>query len=124
MYAQVVLTYTSSFVDKPFTYSVLEELTDKLKIGSQVLVPFGKRKEIGYVVDIFKELKEDIKGIKDIEEIRGDVPFFGPDTVRAAEWMSRYYLSFFGSALRTMMMPGIEKFESRAGKKRFEQNER
>ncbi|MCX5749906.1 MAG: primosomal protein N' [Candidatus Saganbacteria bacterium] len=120
MYAQVVLSYVSSFVDKPFTYLIPDSLTGKLQIGSQVIIPFGKRKEVGYIVGFLKELPEEIKGMKSIEDVRGNVPFFSADTVEAAKWMSQYYVSFFGSALRTMMIPGVESFENKKGKKRLE----
>ena len=50
MYAQVILAKTSPFIDKLFTYIVPEEFKDSAKTGSQVIVEFGKRKAVGYIV--------------------------------------------------------------------------
>ena len=50
---------------KTFTYSIPQQLTESLKIGSRVNVSFGFRKTIGIVTKIKKETSFDGK-IKDI----------------------------------------------------------
>ncbi len=117
MYAKVILSKISPYVDKLFTYSIPQEIIG-LQIGSQVLVPFGKRSEVGYVVELSQSLDEGIV-TKNIAEIRGDSPFFTKYTVDLARWMSGHYCSLFGTALRTLMPPGTAEFERPRGKKRF-----
>lgn len=119
MYAHVVLSAASSFFDKPFVYNIPPEFLNSAKIGMQVKVPFGKRTAIGYIIDVSERAPEGIKGIKDIKEIRGNLPFFSEQNARAVAWLSKYYVSFLGSALKTVLPPGISNFERQKGKKRL-----
>ncbi|MFA5103692.1 MAG: primosomal protein N' [Candidatus Margulisiibacteriota bacterium] len=119
MYAQVILSTVSSFFDKPFTYSVPEELAAYAKIGMQVKVPFGKRAAIGYIISVSDKPEEGISGIKDIIEIRGEIPFFSGQNVKTALWLSKYYVSYVGSALKAVLPPGVSGFERPGGKKRI-----
>ncbi len=119
MYAQVVLSTVSSFYDKPFTYSIPSELISRAGVGMQVKVPFGKRTAIGYIISVSEKPQEGISGIKDIKEIRGDQPFFSEQSAKAAVWLSRYYVSFLGSALKSVLPPGVSGFERPGGKKRL-----
>ena len=47
-YAEVALPVP---IDQTFTYSVQEKMKDSAQVGIRVLVPFGKRKLTGYIVD-------------------------------------------------------------------------
>jgi len=118
MYAQVILSRISSFLDKPFVYEVPKELEESAKIGSQVAVPFGRTKAVGYIVEMLEKPPEQIKNIKKLIEVRSSDPLFSEESVEIAAWLSRYYVSFFGSALRMVLPPGISEFEKPRGKKR------
>ena len=52
MYAKVIVDITHEKLDKVFEYSIPEELEGVLKVGTEVLVPFGRgnRKMRGYIV--------------------------------------------------------------------------
>lgn len=119
MYAQIILAKVNAYTDRFYTYSIPEELSSSAKVGMQVLVEFGKKKAVGYIVKISDIADESIGKIKPIVEIRGEVPFFSPETVEIAEWMAFYYCAGFSQSLKTMLMPGIESFERPGGKKRF-----
>ncbi len=58
MFAEVVLSKVTRYLDKIFHYSIPEDLKDKLRVGHQVLVPFGRRRDIGYVVGFVKEAED------------------------------------------------------------------
>lgn len=119
VYAQVVLTSASSFFDRAFTYSVPPELAGSARVGMQVKVPFGKRTAVGYIVSLSNYPEEGITGIKDIKEVRGDTPFFTEQSVKIALWLSKHYVSFIGSALKTILPPGFSGFERPKGRKRL-----
>lgn len=104
MYAEVVLSRVSRNIDKIYHYSIPEGLTGKVQVGSQVLVPFGRRRDIGYVVGFVE--RTEFKGIKDIIEALSSAPFFSEKAVKLARWMADYYLSFFLTALKLVMPPG------------------
>ena len=54
MYAKVIVDITQEKLDKVFEYSIPSELEGVLKVGSEVIVPFGKgnRETNGYIVDL------------------------------------------------------------------------
>lgn len=111
MYAEVVLSRVSKNIDKIYHYSIPPDLVEKIKVGSQVLIPFGRRRDVGYVVGFVE--KTEFKGIKDIFDVVSSSPVFGEKAVRLARWMANYYLSFFLTALRLVMPPGMKKIEVR-----------
>ncbi|MEW6701764.1 MAG: primosomal protein N', partial [Bacteroidota bacterium] len=90
-----------------FTYSIPDELRDAVKIGVRVVVPFGKRVLTGFVIDISKttELKEKIKPIRDVID---ENPIFDRTALKFYEWISEYYLSSPGEALRNSVPYGTE----------------
>ena len=54
LYANIIIDISHEKLDRPFQYRVPEELKPVLKIGMQVLVPFGSggRKLRGYVIEL------------------------------------------------------------------------
>ncbi|MDD4179017.1 MAG: primosomal protein N' [Candidatus Margulisbacteria bacterium] len=111
MFAEVLLSKVSPDTDKTFTYAIPERLNDRIGIGSQVVVPFGRRKEIGYVVE--RLVSSNVKGIKEIIDLASPEPIFSEKSVKLARWMADYYLSFFLTALRLVMPPGLRQKEER-----------
>jgi len=111
MFAEVVLSRVSRGIDKIFHYSIPAELESRLKIGHQVLIPFGSRREIGYVVGFAQ--KAEVKKVKDILRITSERPVFTREQVELARWMADYYDSFFLTALRLVMPPGTKGKEGR-----------
>ncbi len=60
MISRVTIDIQASFLSDEYDYIIPDELLDYVKVGSRVLVEFGVRKVLGYVIDI-KE-KTDFKG--------------------------------------------------------------
>jgi primosomal protein N' (replication factor Y) len=106
-FAEVIVNRKSSFTDKIYHYSIPQKLSGKVKIGSQVTIPFGKRRDTGYVIGFVE--KPDVKNVKDILDVESDSPLFNEDSVDLAKWMSSYYLCFTINALRAVMPPAITK---------------
>ncbi|OGC22822.1 primosomal protein N' [candidate division WOR-1 bacterium RIFOXYB2_FULL_42_35] len=104
MYAEVVLAKTSSFSDKVYHYSIPPNLVDKILVGAQVLIPFGPRSTVGYVIGLVG--KADVEKVKDILEATSDHPLFTEKQVELAKWIADYYCSFFSSALKLVMGSG------------------
>jgi primosomal protein N' (replication factor Y) (superfamily II helicase) len=112
MYAEIILAKATPGLDKIYHYSIPKDLQDKARVGSQVLAPFGSAKRVGYVVGFVET--SDVKGIRDIAEVLSPYPLFSRDSVELAKWMAEYYNSFFITALKTVMPPGMVKIEKRA----------
>lgn len=114
MYAEVVLSKVTPQLDKIYHYKVPSGL--RLEVGHQVIIPFGKRSTIGYVVGFAEksDLPDDL--IKEIIELKSPLPLFHPPALKLAKWLSEYYFSFFITALRTIMPPGLTQQEKRKKK--------
>jgi primosomal protein N' (replication factor Y) len=103
MIAEVVLHKVVSKIDRIYHYKIPEDLLGKLKIGHQVVVPFGFRKELGYVVGIRKE--SEYKNLKYIERLRSPYLLFTEEEIELARWLSEYYICFFSTALKIILPP-------------------
>lgn len=104
MYCQVVfpLPFRNSF-----TYSIPDELEDAVMVGVRVVVPFGKRILTGFVVgtSAATDLKEKIKSVKDVLD---EKPIFNEASLKFYEWVSEYYLSSLGEALKNSVPYGSD----------------
>ncbi|VAX22587.1 Helicase PriA essential for oriC/DnaA-independent DNA replication [hydrothermal vent metagenome] len=104
MFAQVVfpLPFRNSF-----TYSIHVEHLELVKIGVRVVVPFGKRTLTGFVVDVSETT--DVEGkIKPIRDVLDNAPIFDESSLKFYEWLSSYYISSLGEALRNSVPYGLE----------------
>ena len=110
-YAEVILSKVTRQLDKVYHYSIPENLKHKVDVGRQVLVPFGRRSEVGYVVGLLD--KTEVKGIKDILQVISPHSLFNEEIVKLAKWLADYYCSFFITALRSVMPPGLTRVEKR-----------
>ncbi len=93
--------------DKVFTYSSTNE---KLKIGQVVLIPFGKKQEIGIIWNInIEKPKHEIKEITTaIENI-----ILKNSTIEFIKWIANYTLSPLGLVLKLFLINiDIVKFKS------------
>jgi primosomal protein N' (replication factor Y) (superfamily II helicase) len=90
-----------------FTYSVPDELINAAKVGVRAVVPFGKRVLTGFIVSVSKttDVTEKIKPVRDILD---DLPIFDETALKFYEWISDYYLSSLGEALRNSVPYGSD----------------
>ena len=82
-YAQIVLPFGA---DKEFTYSVPPSLRGKVKVGSRVLVPLGRRTTTGIVVDLMG--RSSVSQVKDILDLLDPEPLFDANMVALTRWIS------------------------------------
>ena len=105
MYAKVIVDITHEKLDKIFEYSIPGELEGMLKVGTEVLVPFGRgnREMRGYVVgfsDVPEYAPEQIKEILKCEE---DKRAIESKLVALAAWMKETYGGTMIQALKTVL---------------------
>jgi len=112
MYAEIILGRVNPKLDKVYHYSIPQDIANKVEVGSQVMVPFGKSRTVGYVIGFVET--SDVKGIRDIAEVISPYPLFSKQSVELARWMAEHYYSFFMTALRLVMPPGTVQIERRA----------
>ena len=102
-----------------FTYSIPEELQNNVKIGVRVVAPFGKRVLTGFVINL--AAKTDlIDKIKPIRDVLDELPIFDTTSLKFYEWISEYYISSLGEALKNSVPYGTE-IESKRKYRRIKQ---
>ncbi len=102
LYAEIILSLP---LDQSFSYIVPEPYQSEVKIGSRVLVPFGRRLITGFIVNLRKrKLNRDIK-LKEIKEILDERPVFSPSFLSFTRKLSEYYYTSWGELLQASLPP-------------------
>ena len=111
-YASVVIDIPTRSLTEPFTYSVPAGLASDLDVGCTVLVGFGHRPALGYVVALASSLNSlpggtvvDASRLKPLRAILAQ-PSCSPLFYRLAEWMSHEYVAPLAECLRLFLPPG------------------
>lgn len=106
MYAEVVVDVPSESAKGLFHYGIPAELEGEIKVGSAVLVPFGRRELTGYVVG-FTETP-DVARVKDIRALRGDT-VLSEQMMALSAWISEYYSCSLGEAIAQMFPASVRR---------------
>ena len=101
MVAEVIIDSSVSKLNKIFDYEIPDNL--KVKIGSRVFVPFGRKKELeeGIVVNIKPKSEYEIKPIAGLQEEQIDDNY-----IELAKWMGHRYFCNVADCLKLMLPPG------------------
>ncbi|MDR3138357.1 MAG: hypothetical protein LBT95_01650, partial [Treponema sp.] len=77
-------------------------------MGKRVMVPFGRREALGYIVAERESLPPGVEeaGIKAVRRVVDGEPVFDKEDWELAEWMAGYYLCGIGQALAAMIPSG------------------
>ncbi|MEF9916542.1 MAG: primosomal protein N' [Lachnospiraceae bacterium] len=105
MYANVIVDITHEKLDKVFQYSIPTDLTDKLKVGMEVVIPFGRgnRETKGYIVALTDVCNYDSSKIKEILRVQQKSIGMEAKFVALAAWMKEYYGGTMIQALKTVL---------------------
>lgn len=94
-----------------FTYRLPQHLQENIKIGSRLLVPFGKRNMTGYVVELHETLDQALEieesQIKDALELLDEEPLLTDEILRLTNWTADYYASSWGEVLKASLPAGV-----------------
>ena len=94
----------------PLTYAVPVELAGKVLRGSHVLVPLGRKREVGVVVKVGVGQGALVGDkVREILEVLGDEPLLGPRLLDLILWAAKYYLATPGETLRTALPPALHR---------------
>jgi len=103
MIAQIIINSTVKNLNRIFDYNIPSEFEEKIQIGSCVLIPFGRSKNLeeGFVIGI-KEKSEYV--VKDIEKIEENL--ITNQKIELAKWMSNQYFCNLSDCIKLMLPPG------------------
>ena len=88
---------------EPFTYGVPDKLRPFLTVGMRVLIPLGRRKVSGIVLELITETR--LQHIKDIIAVLDEAPIVDEPLLTLSHWASEYYVASLGEVLSTILPP-------------------
>jgi primosomal protein N' (replication factor Y) len=94
----------------PLIYRVPYQLQEQTVPGARALIPLGKRKVTGVILELLSEATA--YETKDILEIQDEQPILDRSLLELSQWMCQYYLATIGEVVRTILPPSF-KVESR-----------
>ena len=107
MIAGVLVEISNKNVDKIFEYNIPDSLIKDIKVGIRVLVPFGKMKLEGFVLEIKNEKSTD-KELRDILEIVDGEIVLNDELMELGKRMSHDTLSTLISCYQVMLPKALK----------------
>ncbi len=110
--ASVILDIPTQALDAPYTYAVPEEAGDQpIEVGCAVLVPFGPRQAVGFIIGIEERAEGDWPAGLDPAKLKGIVravsrPYFDEEGAACAQWLSERCIAPLSSCVRLFTPPG------------------
>lgn len=94
-------------LDREFDYRIPASLTDQVRPGSRVIVPFGRRLAQGYVVGLAD--RSDRPHLKEIRSLVTKVPLLTDRLLELTRWMARYYVCPVELCVKTALPEVVRK---------------
>ena len=87
-------------IHKTLDYFVPEKLRSEIECGKRVLVPFGNRKIIGYIIGFTDKTEQE--NLKNILKVLDKIPLFTEEFITLTKWMADYYFCSWGEAVHAV----------------------
>lgn len=102
MVAEVIINSTAKKLNRTFDYNIPKELENMIFVGSKVLVPFGRLKNLeeAHVVGIKESSEFEIKDIAKVENGLTN------KQIELANWMAKRYFCNVSECIKLMQTPG------------------
>ena len=103
--ARIIVDISIEKLDRPFDYIVPEELEDSVKVGSQVVIPFGKgnRTITGYVIELTDHSDFALDKLKKITSLQEKAVSAEGQLINLAYWIKENYGATMNKALKTVL---------------------
>ena len=102
MVCECLVEISSAFIEKTFTYSIPDNLKDKLKIGMRVKVYFGHQLLEGFILSIHPNYDSNME-LKDIVSIVDDYPILNDELLNLGKYIKDTTLCTLMSAYQAML---------------------
>lgn len=115
MIAEVIINRNAKSLNRTFDYHIPTKWEDVISVGTKVLIPFGRQKELeeGFVVALKEKSEFPTKDIVKLEECLQE------EQIELARWMAKRYFCQVSECIKLMQTPGTrnKKSENRIGDK-------
>ena len=97
-------------LERPYTYSIPEELRDRVRAGQRVRAPLGRgnRTVVGYCVAV-RQAESGQRTLKPIEELLDAEPLLSGQMLELTRWIGERYLCGWGQVLDSVIPAGVRK---------------
>jgi len=89
------------------TYKVPEPLYDQIAVGMRVLIPLGRRKVTGVVLELMQETP--ITGTREILAALDERPILDRKLLELSQWIAQYYLVSLGDVFGALLPPSLRR---------------
>ncbi|OYQ65822.1 primosomal protein N' [Aerococcus sp. 1KP-2016] len=107
---EVIVDVPTMQTDRPYDYSIPEDLKDLIQPGMRVQVPFGSRNVLGYVISDPKAATDFEGELKDITALLDDEPVLSPEMLALGKQIAAENFCFLVEAYHTML-PNLLKVD-------------
>jgi primosomal protein N' (replication factor Y) (superfamily II helicase) len=90
---------------EPLIYKVPDPLWEQIGAGMRVLIPLGKRKVTGVVLELLQETV--VPRTRAILAPLDDRPILDTALLQLSQWVAQYYLATLGEVFTTLLPPGL-----------------
>ena len=107
-FARVAVDVKTRALAAPFTYNVPARLEASVVPGCCVVVEFGRRPAVGYVLAVDETLDPGLTGARllPIQQVLSEALFL-PEAGDVAQWVAQEYASSLADAVRLFLPPGF-----------------
>ncbi len=104
-YADIIIDISHEAIDRAFQYEVPDLLYDDIKIGAEVMIPFGSGNHLrhGYVIGISDTPNYPVEKIKQIDSLCDRRVGVESDLIQLAAWLKAQYGGTMIQALKTVL---------------------
>lgn len=104
-FANIIVDISHEKLDRPFGYMIPAELENKVSVGTQVVIPFGKgnREISGYVIEITQKPSFDVEKMKTILRVKEGATSVESRLIELAWWIKERYSCTMNQALKTVI---------------------
>jgi primosomal protein N' (replication factor Y) len=113
-FARIVIP---SPLKEPLIYRVPPALRQQIADGTRVLIPLGKRKITGVVLELLHESA--VPGTREIIALLDERPILDATLLQLGQWITQYYLATLGEVFGAILPPSLRsEIEERLSKTR------
>jgi primosomal protein N' (replication factor Y) len=99
--AKVIVDVPASAINQTFDYRIPKKFQDMLKPGMRVIIPFGPRKIMGYVVG--RTDVSEFDKLKEIIDVLDFIPALTEELLALGKWLADQTLSLYVTAFQAML---------------------